>query len=39
VELKSTGIYYCNCGGSCTCNNVADKPGKCSCGMKLKKTD
>ena len=39
VSLKGTGIYFCNCGGSCTCNTVSDSPGKCKCGMELKKVD
>ena len=37
VSLKGTGIYFCNCGGSCTCNTVSDTPGTCKCGMDLKK--
>ena len=39
VSLKGTGIYFCNCGGSCMCNTVSDSPGKCKCGMELKKVD
>ena len=39
ANLKGTGIYFCNCAGSCTCNTVSDKPGKCKCGMELKKVD
>ncbi|MBA4373458.1 MAG: hypothetical protein C0402_11435 [Thermodesulfovibrio sp.] len=39
VNLKGTGIYFCNCGGSCTCNTVSNKPAKCKCGMDLKKSD
>jgi len=39
VNLAGTGIYFCNCGGSCYCNTVSDKPGKCRCGMNLKKVD
>jgi len=27
VDLKGTGIYFCNCGGSCMCNTVSDRPG------------
>jgi hypothetical protein len=23
--------------GSCSCNTVSDSPGKCKCGMNLKK--
>ena len=39
VSLKGTGLYFCNCGGSCMCNTVSDSPGKCKCGMELKKVD
>lgn len=38
VSLAGTGIYFCNCGSSCYCNTVSDKPGKCRCGMELKKS-
>jgi hypothetical protein len=38
VSLKGTGIYFCNCGGSC-CNTVSDQPGQCKCGTPLKKVD
>lgn len=37
ISLAGTGIYFCNCGGSCSCNTVSDQPGECKCGMKLKK--
>ena len=37
VNLEGTGIYFCNCGGSCSCNTVSESPGKCKCGMNLKK--
>ena len=39
VNLAGTGIYFCNCGGSCTCNTVSAKPGVCRCGMNLKKVN
>jgi hypothetical protein len=36
IDLKGTGLYFCNCGGSCACNSISDKPGSCgSCGMEL----
>jgi hypothetical protein len=35
VDLAGTGLYYCNCGGSCKCNHVSAEPGKCGCGMDL----
>ena len=37
VRLKGTGGCFRNCGGSCTCNTVSDKPGTCKCGMRLKR--
>lgn len=39
VDLSGTGIYFCNCGGACSCNTVSDAPGPCKCGMKLKKVE
>lgn len=39
VSLEGTGIYFCNCGASCFCNTVSDQPGKCRCGMDLKKEE
>ena len=36
IDLKGTGLYFCNCGGACGCSTVSDKPGSCSsCGMEL----
>lgn len=39
VNLAGTGIYFCNCGGACSCNTVSPAPGKCKCGMELKKVE
>lgn len=39
VNLAGTGLYFCNCKGSCFCNTVAGGPGKCGCGMNLKKAE
>lgn len=36
VDLKGTGIYFCNCGGSCGCNTASKTLGRCRCGMDLK---
>ena len=36
VDLAGTGLYYCNCGGSCKCNFVSAEAGSCACGMELK---
>jgi hypothetical protein len=35
VAFGIAGLYFCNSGGSCTCNHISDKPGKCHCGMEL----
>jgi len=39
VNMTNTGVYFCNCGGSCFCNTVSGEPGKCKCGMNLKKVE
>jgi hypothetical protein len=39
ISLKGTGLYFCNCGGACSCNTVSATPSKCRCGMDLKKAD
>ena len=36
IDLAGTGIYFCNCKGSCGCSMISDKPGACKCGMPLK---
>ena len=35
ISLVGTGIYFCNCGGSCFCNYVSDSPGVCKCSNNL----
>lgn len=35
IDLKGTGLYFCNCAGACGCATVSDKPGTCKCGMEL----
>ncbi len=39
VNLKGSGLYFCNCGGSCGCNTLATGPASCKCGMPLKKSE
>ncbi len=39
VNLAGTGVHFCNCGGSCTCNTVSHRAEQCKCGMELKKVD
>ena len=36
INLEGTGLYFCNCKGSCGCNTISDKPGACKCGMELR---
>jgi hypothetical protein len=35
--FNMTGKYICACGPECKCNAVSQKPGKCPCGMEMKK--
>lgn len=35
--FKMTGKYVCACGPECKCDTVSQNPGKCSCGVELKK--
>lgn len=35
--FNTVGQYVCNCGPTCTCNTISQKPGTCSCGVELKK--
>lgn len=37
----STGkeVYECNCGKGCKCGTVANQPGKCVCGIDMKKVN
>jgi hypothetical protein len=40
IELKGTGLWFCNCGGACACGAVSDKPGPCrACGMQLQQSN
>jgi hypothetical protein len=36
-SFKTIGKYQCKCGKECICDTISQKPGKCGCGMKLKK--
>jgi hypothetical protein len=36
-SFKTVGKYQCMCGKGCKCDTISQKPGKCGCGMKLKK--
>ncbi len=38
-EYPLKGKYVCNCGPDCKCNTVSVNPGKCSCGVPLKKVE
>jgi len=37
--FKTTGTYACACGEKCPCNYISQKPGKCGCGIELKKVE
>ena len=37
--FKMTGKYVCACGPDCGCDAVSQQPGKCPCGMEMKKGD
>ena len=37
--FKTTGKYACACGSDCKCETISQKPGKCPCGMELKKVE
>ncbi len=36
--FSTNGAYHCNCGPSCTCDTISQKPGTCTCGTELVKT-
>jgi len=38
-QQRQDALYTCNCGAGCDCNTVKTSPGKCRCGMDLKKVD
>ncbi len=35
--FKMTGKYACACGPECKCDTISQNPGKCACGVELKK--
>ena len=37
LKYKADGQYACNCGPACTCNTISQNPGKCTCGVDMKK--
>lgn len=38
-SFKTTGQYACSCGPDCKCRAMSQNPGKCPCGMKMKKVE
>ena len=38
-SFKTTGKYACSCGPACKCGAVSQKPGKCPCGVEMKKVE
>jgi len=39
TAAKGADVYVCNCGPDCKCNTVSVNPGKCSCGLPMKKVE
>lgn len=37
--FKTTGKYACACGADCKCGTISQNPGKCPCGMEMKKVE
>jgi len=37
--FKATGKYICACGEGCNCDTISQSPGKCSCGVQMKKVE
>ena len=35
--FKTVGKYACACGLKCPCNTISQNPGKCTCGVEMKK--
>jgi hypothetical protein len=38
-SFKTTGKYACACGSDCKCEAISQNPGKCPCGMEMKKVE
>jgi hypothetical protein len=36
-SFKTVGVYACNCAPSCKCDTISQNPGKCACGVEMKK--
>jgi hypothetical protein len=36
-KFKTVGVYVCACGEKCPCDFISQNPGKCTCGVELKK--
>lgn len=37
--FKTVGKYVCNCPKGCDCNTISQHPGKCVCGVEMKKVE
>jgi hypothetical protein len=35
--FKTIGKYACNCSPDCKCGTISQNPGKCTCGVEMKK--
>jgi hypothetical protein len=38
-EIATKGKYICACGPDCRCNTISALPGKCRCGVEMKKVE
>jgi hypothetical protein len=38
-SVKTAGKYACACGPGCKCGMISQKPGKCGCGVEMKKVE
>ncbi len=36
-SFNTVGKYACNCSPECKCNTISQNPGKCTCGVEMKK--
>lgn len=39
IPFTTKAKYTCDCGETCKCDTISQKPGKCSCGKEMKKVE
>jgi len=39
LSFTTKAKYVCDCGETCNCDTISQKPGKCSCGKEMKKVE